>query len=78
MAKLEHLITGVAQLAADGADHTDRVFRARFELSDARAGARTAITESQELLAEIDAVLAKGGQTLIESYYRAPRKKVHP
>jgi hypothetical protein len=73
MAGSERLIMAVAQLAADGVDHTDRVFRARCELSDARTGARLAVAQSQQLLAEIDAILAKGDKTLIEAYYKAPR-----
>jgi hypothetical protein len=76
MASSERLIMDVAQLAADGIDHTDRVFRARCELSDARAGVRLAVAESRELLTEIDAILAKGGKALIEAYYRAPRKNL--
>jgi hypothetical protein len=73
MATSERILMDVAQLAADAVNHTDRVFRGRFELSDARANARIAVTESRELLAEIDTILAKGGKTLIEAYYRTLR-----
>jgi hypothetical protein len=75
MARSERLAGDVAQMAADGVDHTDRVFRWRFEVSGARTGALNAITESQELLVEVDAVLAKGAGVLIEPYYRGGRKK---
>jgi hypothetical protein len=70
MASSERLILDVAEMAADGLNHTDRVFRGRFELSDARAGARDAIATSHVLLTEIDTVLANGSKVLIESYYR--------
>jgi hypothetical protein len=75
MASSERLVMDVAHLAVDGVDHTDRVFRGRCKLSDTRKGVRNAIEESQELLTEIDAVLAKGRKVLIESHYRGTPKK---
>lgn len=58
------------QILADGVGHTDRVFSACCGQSEAIAALRETLAQSRELMAEIDAVLARGGGALIRDYYR--------
>jgi hypothetical protein len=70
MAELEQVS---AQYASDGAAHTDRIFRGRSDVYGAVETARMALFEAQGLMAEIDAMLAKGGKALIQEYYSSKK-----
>jgi hypothetical protein len=59
-----------AQLRADGANYTSRVFRDCCGHSEMMTLVRATCAQSQELMAEADAILGKGGKVLIEEYYR--------
>jgi hypothetical protein len=64
----------LAQAAADGIEHTDRIMRARSELAVVKAEAHRSLAEAHTLAAEIDAMLANSGKALIEEYYRPAKK----
>lgn len=68
MANSEHI--PMAKYLADGADHTGRVFRARCGDSKVMFAANQALTQSHELMAVAEAMLAKAGGAMIEEYYR--------
>jgi hypothetical protein len=50
--------------------HTDRMFCARAEIQETIAATHATLAHSQHLLGEADALLAKGSEVLIQSYYR--------
>ena len=50
--------------------HTDRMFCARAEIRETIAATHATLVKSRRLLDEADALLAKGGKVLIQSYYR--------
>ncbi len=68
MARSEQAIA--EQFRADGADHTDRVFRSCCGRLEAAASLRDTLAQSLELLAQSDAMLARGG-VFIRDYYKA-------
>ncbi len=72
MPRLERLTA--AQFAADGTEHTGRVFRGGCGHFDVIAAVRNSLSEAQELLAEADAMLSKNG-VFIKSYYRADKER---
>jgi hypothetical protein len=64
----------ISEFAADGADHTDRMFSLRRGHFDDTEAARNTFIQSRELLAEADAMLAKIDKALIQEYYRAAKQ----
>jgi hypothetical protein len=65
-----HGAVAMLERAASPDCHTDRMFCVRAEIRETIAATHVTLAQSQHLLGEADAILAKGCKALIQSYYR--------